>query len=389
MGIVETAGQTFLLLIAVRVFAAGPTAKALLASGVSLGLALSLFLVVLATRRQWAPSRTAAVVSFAGAAGYLVGGLATPAWLFVAGNVAALALSTMLIPLLTQVYQDNYPAASRGRRFSRTVMLRVGASALFSEVAGRLLAAQMGYWRGMMIGYALALAFAAWCLWRIPSRPLAATGVPHPFAAMRFLKTDRLFRLTIISWMFMGFANLMMVPMRVEYLANERYGLTLTASRIALLVGVVPNVARLLMSPVWGAVFDRMNFFALRVTLNIGFALGILAFFTSASLPGLLLGAVIFGVSTAGADVAWSLWVTKFAPPERVADYMSVHTFFTGLRGLVAPLVAFHVVAGLPIAALGVISASLIVVATLLLVREVRFDRAPDPVRVLMTEANR
>ncbi|NDF01570.1 MAG: hypothetical protein EB034_25395, partial [Verrucomicrobia bacterium] len=48
------------------------------------------------------------------------------------------------------------------------------------------------------------------------------------------------------------------------------------------------------------------------------------------------LGAVIFGVSNAGGDVAWSLWVTKFAPPERVADYMSVHTFFTGVRGVAA-----------------------------------------------------
>ena len=45
-------------------------------------------------------------------------------------------------------------------------------------------------------------------------------------------------------------------------------------------------------------------------------------------------------ISGAGADVAWSLWVTKFAPPERVADYMSVHTFFTGVRGFLAPVTA-------------------------------------------------
>lgn len=64
----------------------------------------------------------------------------------------------------------------------------------------------------------------------------------------------------------------------------------------------------------------------------------------SDSLGGLALGAVIFGVANAGGDVAWSLWVTKFAPPERVADYMSVHTFFTGVRGVAAPLIAFHLV---------------------------------------------
>ena len=45
-------------------------------------------------------------------------------------------------------------------------------------------------------------------------------------------------------------------------------------------------------------------------------------------------GAIIFGISYGGGDVAWSLWVTKFAPPERVADYMSIHTFLTGARGI-------------------------------------------------------
>src|SRR6185369_2434387 len=88
----------------------------------------------------------------------------------------------------------------------------------------------------------------------------------------------------------------------------------------------------------------HMNFFSLRVTLNAGFAIGILACFTSSSLSGLIAGAIIFGISNAGGDVAWSLWVTKFAPAGRVADYMSVHTFLTGVRGVAAPMFAFWLV---------------------------------------------
>jgi hypothetical protein len=57
-----------------------------------------------------------------------------------------------------------------------------------------------------------------------------------------------------------------------------------------------------------------------------------------------MLAAITFGIATAGGDLAWTLWVTKVAPPARVADYMSVHTFFTGLRGLAAPLVGFALV---------------------------------------------
>jgi MFS family permease len=113
--------------------------------------------------------------------------------------------------------------------------------------------------------------------------------------------------------MLMGFANLMMLPLRVEYLANPAYGLELSTGMVAVLVGVIPNVARLVMCPIWGRLFDRMNFFVLRVTLNIGFMLGILSFFTTHSTTGLVGGAILYGISTAGGDVAWSLWVTKFA----------------------------------------------------------------------------
>jgi len=217
---------------------------------------------------------------------------------------------------------------------------------------------------------------------------LKASGGKHPFRALRFVRTDRLFRQTLICWMLMGFANLMMNPLRVEYLANPKYTLTLTVSAIALFTGVIPNLVRLVLSPVWGWLFDHMNFFVLRITLNLGFALGILAFFTSHSPAGLVMGAVIYGISNAGGDVAWSLWVTKFAPPERVADYMAVHTFFTGVRGVIAPIVAFQLALELPMAVLGFISSTLIVAATLLLVPEIKLGRKIVPAPALIEEVS-
>ena len=157
--------------------------------------------------------------------------------------------------------------------------------------------------------------------------------------------------------MLMGFANLTMLPLRVEYLANPKYHLGLSVGRIAFLTGVIPNLARLVLSPIWGHLFDQMNFFSLRITLNVGFAVGILAFFMSDSLTGMVCGAIIYGISNAGGDVAWSLWVTKFAPQERVADYMAVHTFLTGVRGVMAPLFAFYLVSQVSVTTLAWLSA--------------------------------
>jgi len=186
----------------------------------------------------------------------------------------------------------------------------------------------------------------------------------------------------------MGFANLMMIPMRVEYLGNPAYGLALNTSEIAFLTGVIPNSARLVLSPIWGQLFDRMNFFVLRVILNLGFALGILSFFTSADVKGLILGAVVFGISNAGGDVAWSLWVTKFAPADQVADYMSVHTFFTGVRGVLAPLAAFHAIKYLPMATLGWMAIIMITASCVFLLPEIKFGRFGRKADALVEEVS-
>jgi MFS family permease len=374
-GILETGGTTFLLLIAVKQLDAGATAKALVAGGGSVGLMLSPLVVSLVQSLGWPAALAAARMAWLGTTCFLIMVLFPFLPVFIVGSVLAMAASSAAIPLMTQVYQENYPERRRGHFFSRTIMIRIGVAALFSEGAGRALSGHLGYYPVLLLVFSGAFAFAGMCLSRCPSRPLAPTEGSHPFRSLRYARSDRLFRQTLICWMLMGFANLMMLPMRVEYLANPRYGLALGVGEIAFLTGVVPNLARLVVNPLWGWLFDRMNFFVLRVVLNVGFAIGILSFFTSDSVTGLVVGAIVYGISNAGGDVAWGLWVTKFAPHDRVADYMSVHTFFTGVRGVAAPLCAFHLVTILEIQTLGWISVGLIAIASLLLTPEIKHGR--------------
>jgi len=374
-GIIESAGTTFLLTIAVRAYQSGALWKSAVAAGSSLGLLLTPAVVSIVTRRKWAPARSASLLFFLGAAAFACA--AALPWLpvFALASMLAMAAAASAIPLFTHIYQENYPEKQRGRLFSRTMMIRIAAAAAFSEIAGRALSDRLNYFPALLLIFAAALAFGGCCLARIPSEPIHDDGGAHPFRAMRFVRDDPIFRRTLICWMLMGFANLMMLPLRVEYLANPKYNLHLTVGMIAFLTGVVPNLARLVLSPVWGHLFDRMNFFTLRVTLNCGFAIGIVTFFVSNSFAGMVAGAIIFGISNAGGDVAWSLWVTKFAPPSRVADYMSVHTFFTGVRGVLAPAVAFYAVQKFSLGVMAGFSAALIVAASLLLLPEIKFGR--------------
>jgi MFS family permease len=379
-GVLEAAGMTFLLLIAVRHYQSGAIAKALIGGGASLGFILGPWLVSRVQAARQPPGQAAATVALVGASLFAMAAVLPWEWVFIPCATGAMACASIMIPLMTQVYHENYPARERGTLFSRTVMIRIATAGVFSYVAGRVLSHRMDQFQWLLVVFSAAFVFASWCLRRCPSRPLDSTAGRHPFRALRLVTEDRLLRQTLLSWMLLGFGNLMMVPLRVEYLANPVHGWTLdglpfTAAAVALLTSVVPNAARLVLNPLWGWLFDRMNFFVLRMTLNLGFVMGILTFFVSGSLPGLVLGAVFYGISHAGGDVAWSLWVTKFAPPGRVADYMAVHTFFTGVRGVIAPLVAFQLIHILPIQTLAMISGGLIFLGTLMLIPELRFGR--------------
>lgn len=375
-GILEAAGSTFLLLIAVRHFHAGALAKSFIAAGGSAGLLLTPLVVSQVSRLGWPAALAASRLYFLGAI-CLAGVAFLPfEWVYIVGSVVSMAAASSSVPLLTQIYQENYPAHQRGRLFSRSVMVRIASVSLFSELAARALGGDIGRFRWLLLFFAGAFSLGAYWLRQYPSRPLDPSGGAHPFRAMRYLKEDRLFRYTLICWMLMGFANLMMLPLRVEYLANPKYGLSLDIRSVALLTGVIPNIARLLVSPLWGRLFDRANFFVLRAVLNVGFAVGILTFFLNDSWPMLVVGAIIFGISSAGGDVAWGLWVTKFAPSDRVADYMSVHTFLTGCRGVIAPVAAFQIIGVQSIAWMGGCCAGLILMSSLMLLVERRDPRA-------------
>lgn len=387
-GIIETAGSTFLLTIAVKQFAAGSVAKGIVAGSGSLGLLLSPLAVSFVISSGWRTGRAASRILAIGSVSFLLATLVPSLPVFVVGSMIGMAASAAIIPLLTQMYQDNYPEKERGRFFSRTVMVRIAMAAGFSKLAGDALDGHIDQYRWLLLVFSGALAVASFCLSRCPTEPILSDGGAHPFRAMRYVREDALFRRTLICWMLMGFANLMMLPLRVEYLANPKYNQAVTVGMIALLTGVIPNLARLVLSPVWGYLFDHMNFFALRVTLNIGFAIGIFMFFTSNSFAGLVTGAIVFGISNAGGDVAWSLWVTKFAPPGRVADYMSVHTFLTGVRGVLAPMVAFHFAAKLSLGMMAAFSSALIVLATLLLVPEIKWGRQARKSAALVEEVS-
>src|SRR5688500_10217946 len=71
-GVIESAGTTFLLLLAVQHFNAGAMSKALVVSGGSAGLILSPLLVKIAGDHGWPTAKAASWLSAIGAAAFLL-----------------------------------------------------------------------------------------------------------------------------------------------------------------------------------------------------------------------------------------------------------------------------------------------------------------------------
>lgn len=371
-GILETAQTTFLLLIAQRWFHAGPAEKGLLQGASSAGLLLTPVLVTAASVLGWNAGRAAAWLFATGGLGLVAACLIPDLSVYVAGAGTGFLCVAAATPFFAAIYNTNYRSERRGDLFSRNIIVRNLAGIGFAWVAGLWLERHPEDYRLLLAVFAGALALSAWCVSRTPAVPLAQDAGRNPLRAFRWVKSDRVFRLTLVSWMFLGFGNLVMSPLRVEYLANERYGLRLNPADIALFTSVVPNIARLLCTRLWGRLFDRMNFFSMRILLNFGFTFSILSFFTGGGKAGLWAGAVLFGISNAGADLAWSLWVTKIAPAHRVTDYMAVHTFLTGCRGLVAPVLAFYCALHFGVGPTAAACTALILIASALLLSEAR-----------------
>lgn len=370
-GIIETAGATFLIMIAEKYFKAGWFALGLVATGGMAGHLLSPIMVWMAGIRRWRAAQAAAGATAIAGLCFLAAATVAWQWVFIIATVVGSIAVTASVPLLTQMYQDNYAPNLRGKLFSRTVLVRIVAMIIFGWVAGWALKGRINQYQWLMVAYAGALFFAAYCLWRCPSRAFRPHASRNPFQALRFVSSDRAFGLTLVSWMFVGMANLIMHPLRTKYLVDPQFGIGLDTAQTATYVVVIPAIARLLMNPIWGRLFDSLNFFLMRIIINVAIALGILAFFTGGGVVGLVLGAVLFGISNAGADLAWSLWVTKVAPPSRVAEYMSVHTFLTGLRGITAPFVAFGLTAAhVPLTVLALMTTLMVVAGCAVLAPE-------------------
>lgn len=373
MGVTETVSSTFAMFIAVGMLDLGTLSKSMIIAGPACGMILSLFSVAFVRRIGLSANVAAALGWIVASLGYAVVAMSEGGTLgFVAGVVLALTTHTLAAPLQAQIYREHYADNIRGRLFSFMGTLRALVAAIFGFYAGRWLMQSQGSYAELFWMFSVASVLKALCTLGMERVYLRKSNKLSLLDSFGHLKVDPVFRKLIISWMVLGFGNLLCMALFVEYITNPEYGFGFGAEKVSLVTTSIPMLVFIVSAIAWGAVYDKMEFYRLRVLTNLFFFAGLLVYFLVPSFWGLCLGMCLHGIGKSGGNVLWSLWTTKFAPADKVSEYMSVHTFFTGVRGIVSAFLAFELARWAGPSTVAIIGATCIAIASLMLLPEVR-----------------
>ncbi len=262
--------------------------------------------------------------------------------------IIARVLWAGILTVRAAVWSANYPRHVMARITSRIVMASSLGIALVALLAGWIVDLHARAARWLYLFAALCGLLAAFRYRAVRVRreyQLLAAEADSGLAASAFslgvfrqiLREDAAFR-SYMFWMSLyGSGNLMMTAQLVVLFSDRLHLASLTQ---ILLLTVVPLLLMPLFLPAWARLFDRGHIieYRARQCWALVAAIALLTLGVMFRINWLLWpGAVLVGVSYAGANLGWNLGHNDFATPGRAQHYMGVHVTLTGVRGLIAP----------------------------------------------------
>lgn len=363
LGILETGWSTFALVIAIRHFDASETIKAWITGAGPMGFLLApLSLYLVAVVKLYA--HQACALLFALAAILLsmaanVESLGAYCFAIVLSQICAVQCT----PFMLKIFADTYAPSERGRRMSRPFIITAISAIAFSIWGGALLDRSIDHYPILFLIMALSGLVLAYLSQRFESQQITHRHTGNPWQNLSLIWQDRFFGYLLGAWMLLGLGNLITLPIRIEYLADPKYGINASNTTISILMLVIPACTRIASTPLWSRLFDRASLITNRNILNIFFLMSIAGFFYSKNVWVIGCSMAAFGIAIAGGKILWSLWVTKIAPVEKSAAYMSIHMALTGFRGTLAPFIGYWILSQFHAQAVALTGGFLIILA--------------------------
>lgn len=359
-------------IVVAKTFGAGPWLITLVMATPMFANLMGLVWGAVATGRRKRPLFMLLAATTAALVGSVSLAPATPlgGWIFAGQIFLARVMLSGCMTVRSALWKHNYPMRLRGRiaarlqlvRFSLAIATVTCASILF-DVNSRIyihvypIAALIGAGAVLLLrrlrvrGEKTELAN----LKRENERNGAAStdGFFGPVrAAVEVLRHDPDFRRYCLAMMFLGSANIMVMPLMTIIVTRQ---LMLSYYHSGNLLEILPRLLMMGSLLPWAGLFDRVGVVRFRV-LNAcawsGAALfGGLAALMIHVVPGYLDSAVAFtlivsfvalsrlceGLGKGGGAIAWNIGHLHFADSAKAEIYMGTHVFLTGLRGMIVP----------------------------------------------------
>jgi MFS family permease len=253
-----------------------------------------------------------------------------------------------ILTVRAAVWSANYPRHVMARVTSRIVMVNSLVVAGAALAVGRVLdqhapAARWLYLLAALCGVLAALRYRAVRVrreYRLLADEIGSAQVSGPFSLVilrEILSADAPFRRYMFWMSLYGSGNLMMTAQLVVLFSDR---MQLGGLTQVMLLTVVPMLLMPLFLPMWARLFDRGHIIEYRSRQCWALVAAIVLLSLGVALRQQWLlwpGAVLVGVSYAGANLGWNLGHNDFASPGRAQHYMGVHVTLTGVRGLIAP----------------------------------------------------
>lgn len=365
-GALDTAFLTIGLLVAIRIFHAPSQIKAVLVAVSWFGGFFAPLMLRFASARNFRSNTTISGLLFGTGMCLALSAYVNSLLLFVFLMTLASICHRVETPFILQIYTQNYLPTERASRFSLGLMLSAIVAVVFGQCSGLVMDWSLSYYRWILLAVAGLAFLGALAMQRVPSQTvLCPKENRHFWHYFRYLKTDGTFRNFTIYYFLVGLAYQMLIPVKVEYLANPVYQLNFSNVIVMLLAWVVPGVARICSTPLFGKLFDRTHLLTTRLVVNFFTIAAFVIFFNTRHLVGLFLGAIFMGLAMSGSFLLHTLWISKIAPEERVSSYMSVYVFITSLRSILAPLLAYVIMSQTSATFTGNVGVVLAVISTI------------------------
>lgn len=264
-----------------------------------------------------------------------------------------IAIFPAVIAMQHTIIQTNFKKAVRGKVFSYVLSTNLIVSTLMVGLWGLILDDNEQHYRWIIIFASVSGVLETYFLSKAKlteyrsavflkeklKRPLKEKIIKPWREVVRLYSEDRAFFRYEMNFFIYGLGFMILQPAIVIFLVND---LSLSYTQISLAKGVILQTGVILMTPIMGAVFDRINpmLFASRIFLWIVILpLGLITIgLIQPESPHwyVYFAYGLWSLGWAGMALVWNLGSMFFAGAKDVSRYSGTHVLMVGLRGIVA-----------------------------------------------------